>query len=174
MAFPSECRISRANRFSGLCDRSPRGASRTGPVLALRALRPRELAGWQSRRPRRGNRRRYNLLRDSDHGELQTEHARSSQNNVLRSYFHLRTLTVAQNGELQLGRLSCLSEPIAVRRKQQDLESVVHRGRWPTLAAQQPRKLRGRAVGRGFPGERVIFQEDRIVLGQCPRVGLPK
>src|SRR5208282_6048332 len=100
MAFPSECRISRATRFPGLCDRSAAGAARPCPVLVLRALRRPALAGGWSRGPRFRSRRRYRLLSRNNHGELQDEHARNSKNYALCPDIHLPTLAVAPNGEL--------------------------------------------------------------------------
>jgi hypothetical protein len=98
VALPSECRISQATRFDGLCDGSARETVGAGLLLCLRALRHRNRGGWRSRRFR-CSWRPSGFLGGEDHGELQGEHARNSQNNVLDQYIHLRTLTVALNGE---------------------------------------------------------------------------
>jgi hypothetical protein len=99
VAFPSECWISHATRLPGLCGRSVAGTARARLVLALRALHHRSLAGGRSR-SRRRSRRRQSPLRGGDHGGLQEEHARSSQNDASGKYIHLHTLAVALHGEL--------------------------------------------------------------------------
>jgi hypothetical protein len=85
-------------------------------------------------------------------------------------HIHLRTLAVAQNGELKrLERPSCLKEGIVASQTQQDLESTVHRGTGHVPATQKVKKSSNRLSGVG-----PRFPANSGASAFCPESGAPE